>query len=74
MPHDTEDGQYAKRRRPASGARARLTRHVCARRQATGRRLGRASLFAATERSFDFFEGRKIFLEPINMLLHLYDG
>jgi hypothetical protein len=44
------------------------------RRQATGRRLGRASLFAATERGFDFFEGREIFLEPINMLLHLDDG
>ena len=28
-------------------------------------------LFAATERGFDFFEGREIFLEPINMLLHL---
>ena len=44
------------------------------RRRATGRRLGRASLFAATERGFDFFEGREIFLEPIHMLLHLDDG
>lgn len=35
----------------------------------TGR--SRAPLFAATERGFDFFEGREIFLEPINMLLHL---
>ena len=73
MPHDTEDGT-----RQASAsclwARARLPRHVCPRRRATGRRLGRASLFAATERSFDFFEGREIFLEPINMLLHLDDG
>jgi hypothetical protein len=51
-----------------------LSRHVCPRRRATGRRLGRASLFAATERGFDFFEGREIFLEPINMLLHLDDG
>ena len=74
MPHDTEDGQHAKRRRPASGARARLPRHMRPRRRATGRRLGRASLFAATERSFDFFEGREIFLEPIHMLLHLDDG
>jgi hypothetical protein len=55
-------------------ARARLPRHVCPRRRATGHRLGRASLFAATERGFDFFEGREIFLEPINMLLHLDDG
>jgi hypothetical protein len=74
MPQDTEDGQHATRRRPASWARARLPRHVCPRRRATGRRLGRASLFATTERSFDFFEGREIFLEPINMLLHLDDG
>ena len=35
---------------------------------------GTCLLFAATERGFDFFEGREIFLEPINMLLHLDDG
>jgi hypothetical protein len=32
------------------------------------------SLFAATERGFHFFEGREIFLQPIDVLLHLYDG
>src|SRR5215468_4932087 len=35
---------------------------------------GRAALFAATERALHFFEGREIFLESINMLLHLHDG
>ena len=36
--------------------------------------LGRAALFAATKRGLHLFEGREIFLEPINMLLHLDDG
>src|SRR5205807_10531898 len=31
-------------------------------------------LFADTERGFHFFEGREIFLQSINVLLHLHDG
>ena len=74
MPQDTEDGQHATRRRPASG-HVHGCHGTCAPGdEPTGRRLGRASLFAATERGFDFFESREIFLEPIHMLLHLDDG
>src|SRR5215470_505734 len=42
-------------------------RSICSRSVAVG-------LFAATERGFHFFEGREIFLQPIDVLLHLHDG
>src|ERR1044071_6005960 len=37
-------------------------------------RLGQASLFATPEGRLDFFKGREIFLESVDMLLHLADG
>jgi len=36
--------------------------------------LRHSSLFAATNGRLHFFERREIFLEPVDMLLHLDDG
>src|SRR5919197_2932854 len=63
-------GAWQDRLLPLSG----LLHLTCPRRRPAAHRRGCASLFAATECGFDFFEGRKIFLEPIHMLLHLDDG
>ena len=35
---------------------------------------GPALLFATPKRSLDFFERREIFLQPVDMLLHLHNG
>src|SRR5713101_3449255 len=37
-------------------------------------RRGRVPLFATTKRSLHLFEGREIFLEPVDVLLHLHNG
>jgi hypothetical protein len=49
----------------AAGAHVPSTPALCA---------GRAPLFAATEHRLHFFERGEIFLQPVDMLLHLDDG